>query len=132
MRIDRLSQEEKENLLDVSRGLLKRGEQPSSVTAYGSQVAGYARQDSDYDLIISAPRFPGRIRYRYVEEPVKASALIVEDGLLLRDARKSVLGEFVSGRLLNVHQALLNPGFVREVEVEAKKRVIAESLYDLA
>ena len=57
----------------------------------------------------------------YVDAPVKASALIVEDDLFLGDARKASLGEFVSGRLLNVHQPLLNEEFVREAEVESKR-----------
>ncbi len=104
----------------------------TSVTAYGSKVAGYSRPDSDYDLIITAPKFNGRVRYKYVDEPIKASALIVKDDLFRSDAKKASLGEFVSGRLLNVHQPLLNEPFVREAEVESKKRVIAESLYEVS
>jgi tRNA A-37 threonylcarbamoyl transferase component Bud32/predicted nucleotidyltransferase len=104
----------------------------TSVTAYGSKVAGYARADSDYDLIISAPRYPGRVRYKYVDSPVKASALIARDDLYIGDAKKAVLGEFVSGRLLNVNEPLLNEEFVRDAEVESKKRVIAESLYEIS
>jgi tRNA A-37 threonylcarbamoyl transferase component Bud32/predicted nucleotidyltransferase len=128
--IDRLTAEEKEDLIELAKGLVK-GE-VTSVTAYGSKVAGYARADSDYDLIISAPKFGGRVRYKYVDAPVKASALIARDDLFRDDAKKATLGEFVSGRLLNVHQPLLNAEFVREAEVESKKRVIAESLFEIS
>ena len=72
------------------------------------------------------------MRYRYVDAPVKASALIVRDELFLSDAKKASLGEFVSGRLLNVHLPLLNAEFTREAEVESKKRVIAEAIYELS
>jgi tRNA A-37 threonylcarbamoyl transferase component Bud32/predicted nucleotidyltransferase len=128
--IDRLTPEEKDDLIRLATELVK-GE-VTSVTAYGSKVAGYARADSDYDLIISAPKFQGRVRYRYVDAPVKASALIARDDLFQGDAKKASLGEFISGRLLNVHQPLLNEEFVREAEVESKKRVIAESLYEIS
>jgi tRNA A-37 threonylcarbamoyl transferase component Bud32/predicted nucleotidyltransferase len=128
--IDRLRPEEKEELISLARNLVK--DEVTSVTAYGSKVAGYARPDSDYDLIISAPKFQGRVRYKYVDTPVEASALIVRDDLFQSDAKKATLGEFVAGRLLNVHQPLLNEKFVREAEVESKKRIIAESLYEIS
>ncbi len=128
-RVDRLDAEEKEKLLDLASRLVKGG-RLTSVVAYGSKVAGYARPDSDYDIIVTAPKFPGRIRYKYVDAPVRASALVVEDGLFQGDARKASLGEFVAGRLLNVHQTLLNEDFVREAEVEGKRRVIAEALLE--
>jgi tRNA A-37 threonylcarbamoyl transferase component Bud32/predicted nucleotidyltransferase len=128
--VERLAAEEKEDLIGLARSLVK-GEL-TSVTAYGSKVAGYSRPDSDYDLIITAPKFGGRVRYRYVDEPVKASALIVRDDLFRDDAKKASLGEFVSGRLLNVHEPLLNAEFVREAEVQSKRRIIAESLYEVS
>jgi tRNA A-37 threonylcarbamoyl transferase component Bud32/predicted nucleotidyltransferase len=128
--IDRLTAKEKEDLIQLARHLVKGP--VTSVTAYGSKVAGYARPDSDYDLIITAPEFKGRVRYKYVDAPVKASALISKDDLFQSDAKKASLGEFISGRLLNVFQPLLNEPFVREAEVESKKRVIAEALYEIS
>ena len=127
-RLDRLDEREKEKLIDLAGRLVKG--RPTSVAAYGSKVAGYARPDSDYDIIVTAPKFPGRIRYKYVDSPVRASALVVEDDLFMGDALRASLGEFVAGRLLNAHQALLNEEFVREAEVESKRRVIAETLLE--
>jgi tRNA A-37 threonylcarbamoyl transferase component Bud32/predicted nucleotidyltransferase len=104
----------------------------AGLAAYGSKVAGYARPDSDYDLIVVSKRFREGVRYRYVEEPVAVSALIVDQHLLMQDARTSYLGEFVVGRLLNVHEAVSNPELFRTVELEYKKRVIVEALLGLA
>ena len=102
-----------------------------AVTAYGSKVAGYARPDSDYDLIVVAKKFRGRIRYAYVHSPVTAAALVVEADLLESDAVKASLGEFVSGRLLNVYEPLLNGDIIRKAEVESKKRVLAEEILEI-
>ncbi len=125
-----LTEDEKEKLLGLARSLVQ--DEVTSVTAYGSKVAGYSRPDSDYDIIVTSKGFRGRVRYRYVDSPVKASALIVRDELFLSDAKKASLGEFVSGRLLNVHEPLLNADFTREAEVESKKRVIAEAILELS
>ena len=107
--VDRLTEEEKEKLLDLAQQLVKGGK-VTSVAAYGSKVAGYARPDSDYDIIVTAQKFPGRIRYKYVDSPVRASALVVEDKLFMGDAVKASLGEFVSGRLLERQPASPQPG----------------------
>lgn len=128
----RLGEGERDALLRVSRAVLDGDVEPTSVSAYGSKVAGYARADSDYDIIVTVSKFRGRVRYRYVEEPVNASALIVEDRAASEDAARASLGEFVAGRLLNVYEPLLNGGFVRRMELEYKRRVIAESLIELA
>ncbi len=108
---------------------------PSSiagVAAYGSKVAGYARPDSDYDLIVVSKRFREGIRYRYVEEPVAASALIVDEQLFTQDAQSSYLGEFVVGRLLNVYEVIANPKLFTSVELDYKKRVLIEALLELS
>ena len=44
---------------------------------------------------------------------------------------KAYLGEFVSGRLLNVYESLLNGELVRKAEVESKKRVLAEEILEI-
>jgi len=108
---------------------------PSSITAlcaYGSKVAGYARPDSDYDMIVVSKGFREGIRYKYVGHPLHTSALIVDEQLLRDDADTSYLGEFVVGRLLNVYDPITNPEFLRSVEVEYKKRVIVEALLELS
>jgi tRNA A-37 threonylcarbamoyl transferase component Bud32 len=127
----RLTAEERSSLEGIASSIVE----PSSIAglaAYGSKVAGYARPDSDYDLMIVSKRFREGIRYRYVEGPVPASALIVDEQLLTQDAQSSYLGEFVVGRLLNVYEPLVNPKFFLGVELDYKKRVLVEALLELS
>jgi tRNA A-37 threonylcarbamoyl transferase component Bud32/predicted nucleotidyltransferase len=127
----RLTVEEHSTLEGIASSMVG----PSSLAgfaAYGSKVAGYARPDSDYDLIVVSKRFREGIRYKYVEEPVAASALIVDEQLLAQDAQSSYLGEFVVGRLLNVYEAIANPSLFMSVELDYKRRVVIEALLELS
>ncbi len=108
------------------------GPSVEAVCAYGSKVAGYARPDSDYDIIIVVRGFREGVRYKYVDRPFSTSALIVDEGLLQQDARASSLGEFVVGRFLNVYEPVRNPELLRGVEIEYKKRVLIEALLELS
>ncbi|MBI3859912.1 MAG: nucleotidyltransferase domain-containing protein [Thaumarchaeota archaeon] len=126
-----LGNEERTVLAGVASSLADK----SSIVAaclYGSKVAGYAKPDSDYDLIVVSKKFGEGVRYRYLSEPVALSALVVDEGLLWEDARTSYLGEFVVGRFLNVYEPLDNPDFFRSVELEYKRRVIVEALLALS
>ncbi len=125
-----LTADEKEVLIKLAGTLV--ADEVTSVTAYGSKVAGYSRPDSDYDIIVTSKNFGGRVRYKYVKTPVKASALLVRDELFLADAKTASLGEFVAGRLLNIHLPLLNAEFTRQAEIESKKRVIAEAIFEIS
>lgn len=131
MDLQRLGADERRQLLEVADDVVGDSGRALAVAAYGSKVAGYARPDSDYDLIVVAKKFRGRIKYRYVHSPVTAAALVVEEELLEKDAVKAYLGEFVSGRLLNVYEPLLNGEMVRKAEVESKKRVLAEEILEI-
>ncbi len=99
-----------------------------AVCVYGSHVAGYARPDSDYDVIVVLKNYPAKIGYKYVREPILVSMLAVEKRILYDDAKKSSLGEFVVGRFLNIYEPLSGRELLEEVEVEYKKRVILEIL----
>ncbi len=127
----RLTEEERSTVARLAAALVDPSK-TAGVAAYGSKVAGYARPDSDYDIVIVAKRFREGVRYRYVDDPVPASALLVDESVLFQDAQSSYLGEFVVGRLLNVYEPLSNPGLFQAVEHEYKKRVIVEALLDLA
>ena len=127
----RLSDSERATLSTLAASLVEPSK-ISGVSAYGSKVAGYARSDSDYDLIVVSRRFREGVRYRYLDSPVEASALIVDEDMLLQDARSSFLGEFVVGRLLNVYEPISNPELFRSVELEFKKRVLVEALLELS
>lgn len=127
----RLSEQEHSTITEVANSMVD----PSSVAAlcaYGSKVAGYARPDSDYDMIVVSKRFREGVRYRYVDHPVPSSALIVDEQLVKEDAETSYLGEFVAGRFLNIYEPITNPELLRSVEVAFKKRVIVEALLELS
>jgi tRNA A-37 threonylcarbamoyl transferase component Bud32/predicted nucleotidyltransferase len=127
----RLDREERQALQTVASSLVKPGSL-SAVCGYGSKVAGYARPDSDYDLIVVAKKFGAGVRYKYVKEPIEASALMVDEDLLARDAKTSYLGEFVVGRLLNVYEPVLNGELFRKAELDYKRRIVVEALFELS
>ena len=131
MNLQRLKEDETRQLLEVADKVVGDGAKVVAAAAYGSKVAGYARPDSDYDIIVVAKKFRGRIKYQYVHSPVTAAALVVEEGLLESDAVKASLGEFVSGRLLNAYEPILNGELIRKAEVESKKRVLAEEILEI-
>jgi len=99
-----------------------------SLAAYGSQVAGYATPNSDYDLILVKKPFYQRIKYYYLKGDVDCAVLVVHPRTLENDCRKSSLGEFVSGRLLNPFFPISGEDFLKELEIAYKKRVIIEGL----
>ena len=127
----RLTTEERESLRSVATSMVDSSN-IAALAAYGSKVAGYSRPDSDYDLIIISKRFRDGIRYKYIEAPVAASALIVDEHLLIQDAQSSYLGEFVVGRLLNVYEPIINPELFAKVELDYKQRVVIEALIELS
>lgn len=127
----RLSEGERRTLGDIASAMVAPS-RISGICAYGSKVAGYAREDSDYDLLVVLKRFREGVRYKYVDTPVPASALIVDEDMLAQDAQSSYLGEFVAGRLLNVYEPISNPELFRGVEIEFKKRVLVEALLELS
>ncbi|MDA4131263.1 MAG: hypothetical protein OK457_10875, partial [Thaumarchaeota archaeon] len=99
-----------------------------AVCAYGSQVAGYAKPKSDYDLILVKNPFYQRIKYFYLKGETDCSVLVVHPRAIENDCRKSSLGEFVSGRLLNPFFPIVGDDFLRELEIAYKKRIILEGL----
>lgn len=121
-------------LLKIVEGVAGReGACLKAVILYGSRVSGYARRDSDYDVIAVLERFPPKIRYYY--EPfsgVRAAILAVEDKVFESDILESSLGDFVSGRLLTPFRPITNYSYVRKWEVAMKRRVALEELSELA
>ena len=99
---------------------------------YGSKAAGYARPDSDVDLLIALENYPYVVKYVYLSESgVKVSALVVDRSALERDAKGAVLGEFVVGRLLHVYEPIVNAEFFAGIERIYKRRVILEEVQDI-
>lgn len=99
---------------------------------YGSRAAGYARPDSDLDLLVVLENYPHLVKYVYLRESaVEVSALIVDRRALERDARGAFLGEFVAGRLLHVYMPVAGAEFLANVERVYKRRIILEEVQDI-
>ncbi len=124
-----LREEEKSKVSSTLQRVVD-GKQVSGICVYGSQVAGYARKDSDYDVLIALRPFRQRIRYYYLKGEVDCSALVVDPRFIERDCGESTYGEFVAGRLLNPFESIVGGDFFSENELEYKKRVILEGLID--
>jgi tRNA A-37 threonylcarbamoyl transferase component Bud32 len=127
----RLSESEHSSLSSIASSFVDESK-ITALCAYGSKVAGYARSDSDYDILIVSKRFGDGVRYKYVDAPVAASALIVDEDLLNQDAGSSYLGDFVVGRLLNIYEPIAGPALLRTIELQYKRRVLIEALLELS
>jgi tRNA A-37 threonylcarbamoyl transferase component Bud32/predicted nucleotidyltransferase len=96
---------------------------------YGSKIAGYANEESDFDIIIVLENYSRLIKYVYINESkVRVSALVVDRTSLEKDAKYAFLGEFVIGRLLHIYHPIVNPELFISVETIYKKRVIIEEI----
>lgn len=129
----------KEVLTDEEKDKIERAIEPLAkgygkvaLCLYGSKACGYARDDSDYDIILLLKDYPDKIKYHYIQDDIVVSALIVEDELFENDAKKAALGEFAIGRLLNPYYPLDGSEFLWNVEKEYKKRVMTEILMELS
>jgi len=104
----------------------------TAICLYGSQAGGYAKADSDFDilLVLEGYRKGAGFHYRKINQ-VYAAILAVERKLLELDAKNGSLGEFLCTRLLGPYVALENPDYLRATEILTKRRVTEEELRDL-
>ena len=116
---------EKERIIRIINKVVK-GLDIEAICMYGSRIAGYANEKSDYDVIFVINNYKNKVRYKYIFDKTEISAIFVDKDSLVGDAKEGKLGEFVIGRLLNPYEVLVNPEFFERVEVEYKKRIILE------
>ncbi len=128
--VHRLKEKEKSLIIEALEETT-RGKEISAICAYGSRIAGYAREDSDYDVIVALKNYRSKVRYIYVRKAIDLAALIVDSKSLIKDAEAAYLGEFAAGRLLNVHEALTGSEFIEDVEIKLKRRVSFEILNEV-
>ena len=113
-------------------GRVAKGRAAVAACLYGSKVAGYARPDSDIDLLVVLENYPYLVKYVYLRESVmEVSALIVDRRALERDAHSAFLGEFVAGRLLHVYKPIAGAEFLARVERIYKRRIILEEVQNI-
>lgn len=126
----RLSDNEKSVILDAVESIWRDSERVA-IAAYGSRVAGYAREDSDYDVIVVLDKYRPKVGYKYIDKEMDIATLVVDRRSLINDAEKASLGEFVVGRLLNVYEPLEGADYLQDVERRYKKRIINETLNEI-
>ena len=118
---------EKERIIRIINKVVK-GLDIEAICMYGSRIAGYANEKSDYDVIVVINNYKNKVRYKYIFDKIEISAIFVDKDSIIRDAKEGNLGEFVIGRLLNPYEVLMNPEFFDKVEIEYKKRIILEQI----
>ncbi len=125
-----LTQEQKDAITKTLDPFLKN-RKAEAICVYGSQIAGYSSEKSDYDVIVVLNGFRQKIKYYYLRGATQCSALAVDSKSFEADCRKSSLGEFVSGRLLNCFEVLKGEEWITRNELQFKKRIILEGLNDV-
>jgi tRNA A-37 threonylcarbamoyl transferase component Bud32/predicted nucleotidyltransferase len=111
---------------------IANGNKVIAIVLYGSRVSGYARQDSDYDVLLVIQNYSRKIQYHYRKANSEQLAVLAVDGKALEaDAEKGALGDFVAGRLLAPYVPLYGAEYIRRIEVTTKKRFAIEELEDL-
>lgn len=118
---------EKERIIRIINKVVK-GLDIEAICMYGSRIAGYANEKSDYDIIVVINNYKNKVRYKYIFDKIEISAIFVDKDSIIRDAKEGNLGEFVIGRFLNPYEVLVNPEFFDRVEIEYKKRIILEQI----
>ena len=104
----------------------------TAITLYGSRVGGYAREDSDYDVILVLNEYSKGVQYNYlINDQLQLAILTVDQKLLELDVEQGTLGDFVSGRFLTPLIPILNRDYINKIEIEIKKRFTEEDLKDL-
>jgi tRNA A-37 threonylcarbamoyl transferase component Bud32/predicted nucleotidyltransferase len=103
-----------------------------AICLYGSRVSGYAREDSDYDVLLILAEYANGVKYSYEKvDENQLAILIVDKKALELDAEKGSFGDFIAGRLMSPYTPLLNAEYLEDIEVKIKKRFAEEDLEDL-
>jgi len=109
-------------LIDVNQKL--KDIEIKSISIYGSTVAGYAKPDSDIDVLVLADDFKDKVRYFYFDSGSNKYSVLVSDlNETYKDAEKASLGEFVVGRLLNPFIPVYGEEIIRDIETKYKKEL---------
>ena len=103
-----------------------------AICLYGSRVSGYAREDSDYDVLLILSEYANGVKYSYEKVDDNQLALLIVDKKALElDAEKGSFGDFIAGRLISPYTPILNTDYLEDIEVKIKKRFAEEDLEDL-
>ena len=118
-------------ILKICKEIFSRAE-ILAVALYGSRAGGYARNDSDYDILLVINNYVSEIKYyNHIFDETNLSILAVDSNLLEFDAEEGGLGDFISGRLTSPYIPLQNEEYLKKIELLVKRRFVKEDLLDL-
>jgi tRNA A-37 threonylcarbamoyl transferase component Bud32 len=126
----RITATEKSRLIEVAESAVPR-DQISSIFAYGPRIAGYDRREPGSELVVVTKNLKQRAAVRDESVPKGSLPLVIGEAALLEEAKKPSHDESVVNRFLNIYEPLLNAGLLKSTEIEYKKRVIAERLFEV-
>ncbi len=98
---------------------------------YGSQVCGYARAESDFDVIVVLNKYDARVKYTYIKGDFEIAFLAVDKKVLEDDINNAKYGDFIAGRLINPTIPLVNAEYIQNSELNIKKRIIDREIKKL-
>jgi tRNA A-37 threonylcarbamoyl transferase component Bud32/predicted nucleotidyltransferase len=103
-----------------------------AICMYGSRVGGYARKDSDFDVLLILTQYKNGVRYFYRTVNDKQYAILTVDKKAIEmDVETGNFGDFIAGRLISPYRPILNNEYLEHLEVRVKKRFTEEELKDL-
>jgi tRNA A-37 threonylcarbamoyl transferase component Bud32 len=123
------TEEEISKIITYAESLIPK-EEIHSLYAYGPRIAGYSQDDSDYDIILVTKNIDA-VSDQPPQGTIKSSPIIVDEKALMDAASHPSYSEFVIGRFLNIYEPLVNEEFLRNVELEYKRRIMAEELIEI-
>ena len=125
------TEEDNKRIVSVCKDIAK-ARNIVAIGIYGSRVCGYARKDSDYDVLLVLEDFDEAVRYYYTNVASAQFAVLAVDKKAIEvDAEEGMLGDFVVGRLISPYIPVLTQEYLRAREVETKRRLAREDLEDL-
>jgi tRNA A-37 threonylcarbamoyl transferase component Bud32/predicted nucleotidyltransferase len=107
-------------------------EKVEAICMYGSRVGGYARKDSDFDVLLILTHYKNGVRYFYRTINDKQYAILTVDKKAIElDVETGNFGDFIAGRLISPYRPIHNSEYLEHLEVKVKKRFAEEELRDL-
>jgi tRNA A-37 threonylcarbamoyl transferase component Bud32 len=106
--------------------------QIAAVCLYGPWVCGYAKENTAINVLLVLNSFTPRLNTFFeTVDGFNVSILTVNRLDFERDVKNGLLGEFVAEKITVPYQPLTNREYLRNREVEVKKRIICELLENL-
>ncbi len=120
-----------QTLTDLCKNISRESEIQGGCV-YGSRVGGYAKEESEYDILLVLKEFKKGIQSVHTRSgTIQVAILVVDRALFESDIRSGALGEFLSTRLLGPHFFMFNDIYMTRQELRVKKRFVEEEIENI-